>query len=403
MGEKIAIGFHACVDFELKWDQTKLEELIRSYDIREEELTTELFIDSERQLLLTALGHMRAGMGAEFIPEREQICWEFAQRFAYKITIGGTAARAAIAISKLGYKSVLSSVCYNHHIRDMLPKDIRHYSNVGETHEEIYPHVVFSYPAGVHIQVNDIDFVTPRENRMMFSRDLDSLNMVISPGFASLIGDAEVMLISCFSEVLDEAVLKERLSQLDRLLDALPEKAYVVCEDGCYIKKEFRIYVHKALRKRANALSMNEDEMQEYIGERIDMMDPKKVLEALQYIYDRIEIPLLIVHSAAWTIAYGKDASSMGHVLEGGTTLASVRFRYGDAYGVKEYERTAELAVRQDSLLFGRQITQMSDREICCVPSKDLSFVKEPVVVGLGDSFAGGLLPELTLEKRMKK
>ena len=402
MGDKIVLGFHACVDFELKWDQKKIEELIRYYDIKEEELTTdELNIDSERKLLLASLGHMKAGVGAEFIPEKPEICFDFAQHFDYKTTIGGTAARAAIAISKLGYESALSMVCYNKYIKELLPEKVHYYSNVGENHGDVYPHVVLSYPANAHIQANGVDFVTPRENRMMFSRDVDSLNMVISQGFAPMLKDAEVMLLSCFSEVLDEAILKERMVQVNQLLEELPEKAFVVMEDGCYVNKEFRVYVHEALHEKLDALSMNEDEMQEYIGKRINIMNPAAVLDAIQYIYERINVPLLIVHSAKWAIAYGKDADKMAHVLEGGTNSASTRFCYGDDSGVKEYEETAKLAVRQDSIVFGEELEKMSDRAICCVPSKDLSFVEHPVVVGLGDSFAGGLLPELVLEKRL--
>src|SRR5699024_9846304 len=224
------------------------------------------------------------------------------------------AARAAIAISKIGYESALSMVCYNKHIKELLPKQVHYYSNVGESRGDVYPHVVLSYPGNVHIQANGVDFVTQRENRMMFSRDIDSLNMVISQGFATMMQDAEVMLVSCFSEVLDENILKERMVQLNQLLEALPEKAFVISEDGCYINKEFRTYVHQALRDKIDALSMNEDEMQEYIGRRINIMDPEEVLEAIQYIYEKIQIPLLIVHSAAWAIAYGKDADTMGHV-----------------------------------------------------------------------------------------
>lgn len=400
MGNKIAAGFHACVDFEMEWDQQKLEDLIREFDIKASELTTDSYVDSQRQLLLTCLGHMKAGMGAEFVPETPEICFDFAQHFNYRITIGGTAARAVTAISKLGYESALSMVCYNHYMKEQLPKKIHYYSNVGEDHEVTYPHVVLSYPANAHIQANDIDFVTPRENRVMFSRDIDSLQMVISQGFAPMITETEVMLISCFSEVLEKDILEERMRQVNELLTALPENAYVLLEDGCYINKDFRIYVHEALREKLHILSMNEDEMQEYIGRRINIMDPEAVLEAVKYMYDKIGIPVLIVHSAAWAIAYGEGAAKMGHVLEGGVTMAATRFWKGDVFGPEEYEATANLTPRQDSIVFGQKLEELSGREICCVPSKDMSFVEHPVVVGLGDSFAGGILPELTINKR---
>lgn len=400
MGDRIALGFHACVDFELKWDREKVEEIIQYYDIREEELKAELHIDSERNLLIACLAHMREGTGAEFVPETSEICYNFAQNFEYEVTVGGTAARAAMAISKLGYESALSMVCFNQHIRDRMPEQVHYYSNVPENNEKIYPHVAFSYPAGEHIQTGGIDFVTPRENRLLFSRDEDSLKMVISQGFAPMLEDAEVMLLSCFSEVLDQQILEARMEELNRLLESLPESAYVVFEDGCYVKKDFQTYVHRALHEKLDALSMNEDEMQEYIGRRIDIMEPQEVLDGLEYIYRRLEVPLLIVHSASWAIAYGSGAKTMGHVLEGGILTAATRFQYGDDFGPGEYQATAKLLDKQGSVRFGEKITELSERDICCVACKDLSFVEHPVVVGLGDYFAGGLLPELTLEKR---
>ena len=36
-------------------------------------------------------------------------------------------------------------------------------------------------------------------------------------------------------------------------------------EDGCYVRKEFRYYVHEQLASVIDVLSMNEDELQDYI------------------------------------------------------------------------------------------------------------------------------------------
>lgn len=391
----ITIGFHSCVDYELEWDKERLEELIKRYDIHQEELKRDLEIDSLRKLLIVVLAHMKLGIGAEFTPSSNEICLEFANKFPYQITVGGTAARAAIAISKIGYESALSMVCCNKHIKERLPKEVHYYSNVGKEHESEYPHVVFSYPANVNISVNDIDFITPRENRMMFSRDIDSLNMVISQGFAPMLQEAKVMLLSCFSEVLDYNILVRRMNELNQLLKALPEKTFVLMEDGCYINKKFRTYVHDALKKRLNALSMNEDEMQEYYGRRIDIMNPKEVLEAIHDIYEKIGIPLLIIHSAAWAIAYGKESKKTRKVLESGINMAATRFRFGDSFGRKEYELVSEGELRKDSIEFAEKIEAIAKMDLCCVPSKDLGDVKNPVVVGLGDSFAGGMLTGL--------
>lgn len=75
---------------------------------------------------------------------------------------------------------------------------------------------------------------------------------------------------------------------------------------------------------------MNEDELQEYIGRRIDILDPDAVIPALETVHKNSGIPLVLVHSAAWALAYGHNAGMMRASQEGGVTMAASRFRSGD-------------------------------------------------------------------------
>ena len=56
------------------------------------------------------------------------------------------------------------------------------------------------------------------------------------------------------------------------------------------------------------------------------------------------------------------------------------------------------MAPKAAAVTFWQQMRQRLGERICCVPCKDLSHVTNPAVVGLGDSFAGGLLPGLLKE-----
>lgn len=395
MGEKIALGFHTCVDYELDWDLSVLEDLIRKFDVRRSEIRSDIMLDSERALLIVCLAHMMEGSGGEIIPETPEICTDFANHFHYRITIGGTAMRAATAIRKIGYESVIQTTCYNKYIKELVMPGIHYFPSVGMDHTNAYPHVILSYQANVHVQANDIDFVTPRENRVMFSRDIDSLNMVISQDFAPMLENAKVFLLSCFSEVLDFKIMEKRMEETRRLLRALPEDALVVMEDGCYIVKDHRCYAHRELRGTVDILSMNEDELQEYMGRRIDILNPDEVLEAVEYAYEKSGIPTMIVHSAMWALACGERAGMLESALRGGIALASARFCYGDEFGVQEYEKIKKLPETDCSMEFCRKIMAKAAFPLCCVPTKDMRFVENPTVVGLGDYFAGGLLPEL--------
>lgn len=394
------MGFHTCVDFELVWDTSTIENMIEEYHILSSELSGRVAAaDSERSLLLICLKHMREGTGVELVTEDPQICLDFAGRFRYSITIGGTATRAAIAINKIGYGSVIQMCCFNRYIRDLLPKGIHYFSSVGEGHEEVYPHVDLQYQAGVRIRAGDIDFTTPRENRILFSRDIDSMNMEISQDFSPMIQQAEVFLLSCFSEILDFGILKDRMVRTRNLLETLPQNAIVVMEDGCYSNKDFRYYVHNALKETVDILSMNEDELQEYIGRKIDILDPGEVLNAVKYVHGKTGIPLLVVHSAAWALAYGERAAGMRNALEGGITMASARFRYGDTFGPKEYREVEKYPAKEKSMEFCALLEEKAGHTLCCLPTKELKFVENPTVVGLGDFFAGGLLPELLTDR----
>lgn len=401
MGEKIALGFHTCVDYELIWDTATVEQQIIAFDIHAADLKISPEADSERSLWISTLAHLQAGIGGEIIPDEASVCVDFANHFDYEITMGGTATRAAIVLDKLGYDSVLQTSCYNEHVERLLPKHVHALSGVPADQNEIYPHVIVQCAGGVRIHANDIDFVTPRENRILISRDSDSLNMpVLDEEFGKLITDSEIFLIGCFSQVLDEDIIADRMVKTRKLLTHLPEDALVIMEDGCYVKKHFRNYVHRELASCVDILSMNEDEMQEYIGKRINILDPEAVIAALDEVYKGTNIPVLLVHSAAWALAYGENAGMMRQSLEGGVTMAATRFRIGDDITPALYEETKTLAPKADSVIFCEKMKQLLGDKICIIPCKDLSHVKNPTVVGLGDSFAGGLLPGLLKENR---
>ena len=227
----------------------------------------------------------------------------------------------------------------------------------------------------------------------MVSRDADSLNIPILPEeFGKMITDVDVFLLGCFSEVIDKDVLWGCMEKTRALLAHLKEGAVVVLEDGCYVRKEFRYYVHEQLRAVIDVLSMNEDELQDYIGRRINILDPQAVKDALEKVRESTGVKTLIVHSAAWALAYGEHAGDMRRALEGGSIAASTRFRMGDGFTIQDYEATKKIKDKEEGILFGEELGRMLGERICCIPAKDLSFVEHPTVVGLGDTFAGGLL-----------
>ncbi|MDC7287252.1 hypothetical protein NXH76_05525 [Blautia schinkii] len=397
MGEKIAMGFHATVDYELEWDAEKFINLVSDHQIKANELNADIQPDSERNMLRIALVHMKEGSGAEFTPETNELCVNFAKHFVYRQTLGGTALRAALAIGRLGYGTELSICCFNRLVRQGIPFNVHYFSNIGQGREEIYPHVVLTYPSGARIKANDIDFVTPRENRILFSNDEEAKAMAVSQEFLPRMRDAKVFLLGCFSEVLDFHVLKQRMAETRELLNKRNPDTLLVMEDGCYIQKSFRNYVHKELMKcKPDILSMNEDELQEYVGKRFDILDADLVLDALEQCQTRIGVPLLVVHSSKWALAYGTDAGKVKQALETGICVSSMHFCYGNACDREELRRVSAMDVKREGEAFCKKIKELAGTRVCAVLTKDLSGVRNPTVVGLGDCFAAGLVLGLT-------
>ena len=125
MPAKIALGLGDNLDYEIAWDSAVLEDLIARYGICDAELSTECAINSERDLVVSILGFVKAGIGGERHVASSAIIEQFARRFAMQITLGGTSVRAAIAMRKLGYTSALHLATVNEHVRRLMPVGLR--------------------------------------------------------------------------------------------------------------------------------------------------------------------------------------------------------------------------------------------------------------------------------------
>ncbi len=80
--------------------------------------------------------------------------------------------------------------------------------------------------------------------------------------------------------------------------------------------------------------------------------------------------------------------------------MAATRFRLGDGFTVHDYINTTKILDKKKSVVFCENMKEILGDKICCVPCKDLAFVEKPTVVGLGDTFIGGILPDLMKENR---
>jgi ADP-dependent phosphofructokinase/glucokinase len=392
MGERIILGFGDNIDYEIRWDSGIVERLIRDYALRDGELAANGDIKTERDLLISILGFLKESGGGERFVHDPSVIERFSGYFEKKITLGGTAVRAAIAMGKLGYPSALHLVTINDLVKRLIPPGCSWICSNKESSS--YPHLIVQFRAGTRINVNDICIETSRANRIIYTNDPDNELMALHPDLAGLLGDAKVFLVSGFNSMHDPILIEDRLREVRDILRKAPGDTTVFLEDACYHLPELGNIVRKYLLDDIDIYSLNEDELAGYCGRSIDMTDPKDVSEALEDLRKILPGPLLVVHTRFWARACGAHAAACRRALLGGVTMATARFRFGDDITPDNYAETGRLPPDEGGYVFARGIQSVLGDMVCCIPSFKV-MEQDVTTIGLGDAFVGGFLPAL--------
>jgi ADP-dependent phosphofructokinase/glucokinase len=390
MSKAIVLGLGDNIDYEIRWDSSIIEGMIREYGITDKELNIHSEIRTERELLVSILGFLKAGVGGERFVHDIAINEACALRFEKKITLGGTAVRAAIVMRKLGYTSAVHLVTMNAHVTRLLPPDCEILCSNDKVSS--YPHLIVQFGPGTRVHANDIHIETKRANRIIYTNDEDNALMRLHPELASLLTDAKVFLICGFNAMNDEALLLDRLCFLEGVLEKTVGTLFF--EDACYHHPALSGVVRAHLVRYIDIYSLNEDELMAYVGHSVNLTDAESVLAALKELHTLIPVPVLVVHTRFWALAWGVEAGKYEKALLGGVTMATTRFRLGDDFTRADYEETSRLPLEEEGLIFAREIRKLAGSAVACVSSY-LVTEKNVTTVGLGDTFVGGFLPAL--------
>lgn len=389
---KMVLGLGNNVDYEMAWDTEGMGRLAAEYGIKDAELRMDGSIESERDLLVSLLAFAKNGLGGERYVASPAAIEALAGRFGKKITLGGTGVRAALAMHTLGFGAALHLVTLNDHVRRLLPPGSPFVCSAEEEH--VYPHGIIQYPKGARIAAGDIDFVTQRHNRLIYTHDPDNAGMRLAPELGDLLAQAEVLLISGFNAMRDGALLARRLDTLLGLMERLPREAVVFFEDAGYHEAALSELVREALLSRIDIYSLNEDELQHYLSRQVDLLDAGDVAAALKALHAIIPAKALVLHTRWWALAHGEGAEKLAPALEGGIAMATTRFRLGDGFASADYDATMALPPEAEGAAFAKAIAAELGEAVCCRPSVQAE-VDRPTTIGLGDAFVGGFLPLL--------
>ena len=392
MGEHIVLGFGNSIDYEIIWNSHIFEQLIATFRIKKSEICNNNPINSVRDLIISILGFLKDGAGGERFVATSQIIEDFAAYFEKKITIGGTSARAAVTIRKLGYTSALHLVTINDYVRKLIPHDCPWVCS-NQT-EHFYPHLIIQFNKHTKVQVGEIKINAVGNNRIIYVNDPDNMMMKLNPDIALLASNAKVFLVSGFNAMQSSELLNDRMLTLRSIIKSLPSETLVLYEDACFHKPALSKQIRDALLDLIDIYSMNAEEFQGHLGRKINLLSPDEVIVALRDIHRLMPVPLLVIHTKHWALAFGSDASQYAQALKGGIVMATTRLRYGDEFSDIEYLETEKLPEEPKGADFALALERITGNNVCCLPSLK---VKENKVttVGLGDAFVGGFLLSL--------
>jgi ADP-dependent phosphofructokinase/glucokinase len=392
MNERIALGFGNNIDYEIVWSSRILEELIIRYDIGEDELHVDRAIHCERDLVISILSFLKAGFGGERFVSAKGVIEHFSRRFEKKITLGGTSVRAAIAMRKLGYTSALHLVTINDDVRRLIPQDCSYVCSNAENSS--HPHLIVQFERDTHVRAGHIDLHAVQADRLIYHNDTDNITMKLNEDFSKLISESEVLLVSGFNAMQNEALLTDRLQTVLRMIACLPEDAQIFCEDAGFYDASFSKLMFRSLEGKIHIFSLNEDELQAHLDRSLDLLDAFHIEKALLELQKLIPVPVIVVHSKYWALAYGENATSFSEALKGGITMATTRFCYGDDVTLERYQEIGSLPPNEEGAILADTINRLLGNKICCVPVAQVE-QSNTTAVGLGDAFVGGFLPAL--------
>jgi len=390
-GGYVVLGLGGCVDEEIVWDPDVLTDLALRWDVRLTELSIDVQVASERDLLVSILAFARSGVGGERYVVSGDVLSAFVGRFRHRTALGGTNVRASAVLSAAGVDTLLHLVSVNDVFRSRLPPKVGYLCSGSQSSWE--PHLIVQFVAGSTIHLVDGELVVRRANRLIYVHDPANQDLRLDPRLGDVLGRARLFLVSGFNAMQDEAAMRTRLGELRDHMAALPQEAVVVVEEAGYHRPALAGLLRQALADRLDVCSMNEDELQEILGRSVGLDDPVDVARALQELHGKIPVPVLVVHTARWAAAVGPRARELRAALDLGLRAAAARYRYGNDTPSDAW-LTGEPGVRDAvDVRFGRDLEDQCD-DVVAVAGYRID-TERPTTVGLGDTFIGGVVASL--------
>jgi len=393
--KRVVLGLGGTVDYEIVWDSSTIERLIVEYSVQASELDAGLPIETERDLLVTLLAFVRDGVGGERFVASSDIVEAFSSRFVIRTTLGGTCVRAAIAMKTLGIDSTVHLVSIDDTVRELLPKGVDYVSSAIE--DTLDPHLIVQFAAGTRVLAGDIDITSPHPNRIIYANDPPNRELLLSDALGPALESADVFMFAGFNVIQEPGVLEQRLQSIRRHMNHLPSTALVFYEDAGYHIPELSRSVREEIVDLVDVYSLNEDEMQSYLGRSVDLLDADELLVALEELHDLIPAMVLVVHTKYWSLALGHRALEFTRALWSGIVMASTRYTFGDGFTEGDFREVSTYPRNPAGAAAAQKLVEVLGSRVSVQLALELP-TPTPTTIGLGDSFVGGFVAALALD-----
>lgn len=395
MSKNIVVGLGNNLDYEAFWDVQIFQKLIDQFQIRKNDFAIHPIIQTQRDLVCSILYFLSRNEGGERYVEDMQVLDQFCSFFAGKYTLGGTGARATLALAQRGACCTVHLVFVNDRVLSLLPRNCNYLCE--PTAFDSSPHLIIQYPQNVILSGADFRICTNCSNRLIYLHDECNQMLPLSPKLPDALRDADILLLSGFNAIQDKMILRQRLDALVAMMKNLPEHATVILEEADYPIPTFREQVQAALLPHVTLYSMNEDEWQSIIGRSVSLLDEKDVFNAVETLRKSVigYEGALMIHTQGWVLVAGSTAKELHEAVYQGMLTASTRYRCGDIFSLTDLEQTSLMPLQKLSFYFSKKLEMLFKGRGICVPAWDLSSVTHATTIGLGDAFIGGLLTGL--------
>lgn len=325
--------------------------------------------------------------------------------------MGGTAAQGAMALSSIGYSSIIHLTDDSKEVCEILQspyiytinskKEMIHTKDVIQCREQEV-HYIIQFKKGDIIRLKNQKIIIPSSNRLILTKNTVNETVPFSkPYFQYIESNAKKIssnVLSSFNVIQDKAILLERLDYVKQHITkykTFNERGIVYFEDAHYHSREIRNICFENIYSLVDIVSLNEEELAyalETDGVDFDINNIILCVEGLKHLRQKYKIQKgVIVHTKDYSMYVGNKLEvDIESGLIYGNLLATAKAMFG-CYGTKEQINDILKLPLSKNGMKNKEIIEDESfvDEVVIVPTKYID--KPKYTIGLGDSFVAGV------------